>query len=348
MDQSVIPRYQPTYRQAELRLIAENAKQGQSLCFMGIAGIGKSNITNFLHSDPYGYKTHYFGEEEQRFLFPVVDGNTWDQTPVGLWKLMLAALTDVARHLDQPAADDKVIQLSEEQKAFSQLKGQVDWCCQRRDQSIMFILDDFDKVLTVGPLAMLEQLNALRSGGNRGKLSYLLFTKKLPHVLGRAHPLKGTSKFYDLFSNHIYALGLYNHEDARQMLLHLNELAGKPLTTRELALIQSFTGGHARLIRLVFELWRTQRPDEEEPIADLAAQSDVRDECQRILRGLHDEEQAVVLRIAQGIQKAEDQPVIDHLVRRGLLREGEELRWFSPLFAEFLRSRMATATEPQG
>ncbi|MEZ4732664.1 MAG: hypothetical protein R3E79_36640 [Caldilineaceae bacterium] len=132
------------------------------------------------------------------------------------------------------------------------------------------------------------------------------------------------------------------------MLLHLNELAGKPLTTRELALIQSFTGGHARLIRLVFELWRTQRPDEEEPIADLAAQSDVRDECQRILRGLHDEEQAVVLRIAQGIQKAEDQPVIDHLVRRGLLREGEELRWFSPLFAEFLRSRMATATEPQG
>jgi len=340
MTLEISPRYQLTYRQAELRLIAENAKQGQSLCFMGIAGIGKSNITNVLHSDPYGYKAHYFGTEGGRFLFPVVDGNTWDQTPIGLWKLMLAALTDVAKHLDQPEADDKLIQLSEEQKAFSQLKGQVDWFCQKRDQSVMVILDDFDKVLTVGPLAMLEQLNALRSGGNRGKLSYLLFTKKLPHVLGRAHPLKGTSKFYDLFSNHIYALGLYNHEDARQMLLHLNELAGKPLSTRELALIQSFTGGHARLIRLVFELWRAQRPDEKEPIADLAAQGDVRDECQRILNGLHDEEQGVVLRLTQGTQKVEDQPVIDHLVRRGLLYEGNDSRWFSPLFAEFLQARM--------
>ncbi|MEZ4732663.1 MAG: hypothetical protein R3E79_36635 [Caldilineaceae bacterium] len=144
---------------------------------MGIAGIGKSDITNFLHSDPYGYKTHYFGEEEQRFLFPVVDGNTWDQTPVGLWKLMLAALTDVARHLDQPAADDKVIQLSEEQKAFSQLKGQVDWCCQRRDQSIMFILDDFDKVLTVGTAGHVGAVERAAQWRQRGKLSYLLFTR---------------------------------------------------------------------------------------------------------------------------------------------------------------------------
>lgn len=344
MDHSVVPRYQPTYRQAELRLIADNAKQGQSLCFVGSAGTGKSNMTNFLHSDPYGYKPHYFGEESSRFLFPVVDGNIWDQTPVGLWKIMLAALVNVTGHLDQPETDDKLIQFSEDQKAFSDLKSHVDWFCQKRDHQVIFVLDDFDKVIALGPLAMLEQLNALRSGGNRGKLSYLLFTKKLPHVLGRVHPLKGTSKFYDLFSNHIYALGLYNHEDARQMLLHLNELAGKALTTRELALIESFTGGHARLIRLVFDLWRNEWPSEGDPVVYLAAQSDVRDECRRILHGLHDEEQAVVLRIAQGKQSAADQPVIAHLVRRGLVSEGDDLRWFSPLFAEFLQ----TLTEQQG
>lgn len=338
MDQSVTPRYQERYRQAELRLIAENAKQGQSLCFVGIAGTGKSNITNFLHSDPYGYKAQYFGEQGARLLFPIIDGNTWDQTPLGLWRLMAAALSDVSRGLAQPEADAKLIQFSEEQRVFSQLKTHVDWLCQKLDHGVIFVLDDFDKVISVGPLAMLEQLNALRSGGNRGKLSYLIFTKKLPHVLGRAHPLRGASKFYDLFSHHIYALGLYNHEDARQMLVHLNELAGKPLTLKELAQIEALAGGHARLLRLIFEVWRAERPAEDDLVDVLARHPDILDECRRILQGLHEDEQAVVVRLVQGHPQAEDQPVIDHLVRRGLLSNGQEQSWFSPLFAEFLRT----------
>lgn len=338
MDQPVTPRYQATYRQAELRLIAENAKQGQSLCFVGVAGTGKSNITNFLHSDPYGYKAQYLGEQSPHFLFPLVDGNTWDQTPLGLWRLMVAALSEVTRALDQPEADAKLIQFSEEQKVFSQLKTQVDWLCQKLDHWVIFVLDDFDQVIRVGPLAMLEQLNALRSGGNRGKLSYLLFTKKLPHVLGRAHPLRGTSKFYDLFSHHIYALGLYNHEDARQMLVHLNELASKPLSLKELAQIEALAGGHARLLRLAFEVWRAERPDDENLATVLARHSDIRDECRRIFQGLHEDEQAVILRLAQGHQTEEDQPVLDHLVRRGLLGNGTEAEWFSPLFAAFLQT----------
>lgn len=338
MDQSVTPRYQVTYRQAELRLIAHHVKQGQSLCFVGIAGTGKSNITNFLHGDPYGYKAHYFGEQSRRFLFPVVDGNTWDQTPLGLWRLMRAAINDVSHHLKQPAADSKLIQFSEEQRAFSELKTQVDWLCQQQDHWVVFVLDDFDKVITIGPLAMLEQLNALRSSGNRGKLSYLLFTKKLPHVLGRAHPLKGTSKFYDLFSSHIYALGLYTHDDARQMLVHLNELAGKPLAMRELAQLESLTGGHARLLWLSFEVWRAQRPGESDPVAYLSSQPDIRDECRRIVQGLHEEEKAVVLRLALGQQRDADQSILTHLVRRGLVSEGADPTWFSPLFAEFIRN----------
>lgn len=338
MDQSVTPRYQERYRQAELRLITENAKQGQSLCFVGIAGTGKSNITNFLHSDPYGYKVQYFGEQSAQFLFPIIDGNTWDQTALGLWRLMVAALSDVTRQFQPPEADTKLIQLSEEQRVFSQLKTQVDWLCQKLDLWVVFVLDDFDKVIHLGPLAMLEQLNALRSGGNRDKLSYLIFTKKLPHVLGRAHPLRGTSKFYDLFSHHIYALGLYNHDDARQMLVHLNELAGKALALKELAQIEALAGGHARLLRLIFEVWRAERPADDDRIAILTQHPDIRDECRRILRGLHEDEQAVVLRLAQGRQTAEDQPVIDHLVRRGLLSNDAEQSWFSPLFAEFLRT----------
>lgn len=338
MTTEISPRYQPTFRQTEIKVICDCARQGQSLCLLGVAGTGKSNITNFLSVDPYGYKAHYLGDQSTRFHFPVVDGNTWDETPQGLWKLMLVALNEATRHLAQPEPDAKLIQFSEEQKAFSDLKTHVDWFCQKLDQQVMFILDDFDKILEVGPLAMLEQLNALRSSGNRNKLGYLLFTKRLPHILGRAHPLKGTAKFYDLISTHIYALGLYNHDDARQMLVHLNELAGKALTTRELAVIESLAGGHARLLRLTFELWRGDAPETADFVSFFAAKTDIHDECQRILRGLHQDEQAVALRVARDQQTANDQDVIDHLMRRGLLINSGKLEWFSPVFATFLRS----------
>src|SRR3954463_2701670 len=101
-----IPRYPPTFRQDEIRLIMDAARQGQSLCFMGIAGIGKSNITNFLRHDPYQYKQQYLGADTQKFLFPVVEGNAWDQKPQALWESMLAELGESARDLAQPPPAD--------------------------------------------------------------------------------------------------------------------------------------------------------------------------------------------------------------------------------------------------
>lgn len=337
MTNTITPRYGLTYRQSEINLICDCAKSGQSLCLVGIAGTGKSNITNFLHSDPYGYKPHYLGKETGSIHFPVIDGNTWDQTPEGLWKQLLAALTETTQHLPQPPADDKITQLYQDQKALSDLKARVSWLCQDQGQQIMFILDDFDRILQLGPLPMLEQFNALRSD-NRGKLSYLIFTKKLPHVLGRTHELKGGSKFYDLFSNHIYALGLYDHDDTRQMLTYLNEGAGKPLGSRDLAIIESLTGGHARLIKVIFEIWRVAPPESADFVAYFLGKSDVRDECHRIMRGLHADEQEVARRVVHDEQTDADSEVIDHLMRRGLLANPGKLEWFSPVFAGFLRS----------
>lgn len=334
---SPTPRYAPTYRRNELTLICNAVKEGHSLCFVGIAGTGKSNITNFLHHDPYGYKPQYFDRETATIHFPVIDGNTWDQTPEGLWKLMLAALAETTEHLDEPKPDPKIAHIYADQRAYSELKTQVKWLCQEQGRRVMFILDDFDMVLRIGPLAMLEQLNALRNDGNRGMFSYLIFTKRLPHVLGRDHPLQGTSKFYDLFSQSIYALGLYNDEDARQMLQYLNESAGRPLRNQDLPTILTLCGGHARLLKVVFELWRSDPPSGGDYVTHFLAKQDVRNECRRILNGLHEEEQAVAMRLANGQEPPEDQPVRDHLIRRGLVENVGEWKWFSPLFVGYLR-----------
>ena len=326
-----------------MRLIFDFARQGESLCLMGVAGTGKSNITNFLRYDPYQHKPLYLKDETPLIHFPVVDGNTWGETPRSLWRMMLTALTECLDGVAPPPPDGKIIQLSEDAKALSDLKTLLNWVCGQFEHRVMFILDDFDAILRVGPLSMLEQLNALRSEGKRNQLSYLLFTKKLPHILGQAHFQPGTSKFYDLFSNHVYALGLYNFDDARQMLLALNENAGRPLSTKDLPLIQSISGGHARLLKIVFELFCQSSIPASPPIDFFIEQPDVRNEFQRIFQALHPDEQAVALRLAAQQHTRADVDLINHLALRGLLIASNPPQWFSPLMVGFLQ-RFAAST----
>ncbi len=333
-----IPRYPPTYRQNEIHLIMGAARQGQSLCLMGIAGIGKSNITNFLRYALYQDQQQYLVHDPYKFLFPVIEGNAWDQKLQGLWGAMLAELDEIARDLPHPPPiDPQILQLSEDQRAFSLLRARLQWLTQ--NYQIMFILDDFDKVLQTAPLSLLEQLSTLRNAGNRDKLSYLIFTKKLPAVLGRGHPLQNNSKFYDLFKDAVYALEPYNREDAQQMLTFLNENAGKPLGTQDLILIrEKLSGGHAGLAKIIFDSWCRTRPDPEDLVIFFAKKTAVSNECQRIYRGLHADEQEVALRLVRNQPKAEDQAIIVQLIRRGLLLDQATGEWFSPLFVEFLRS----------
>jgi hypothetical protein len=266
--------------------------------------------------------------------FPLVDATQWQETPDSLWKLMADALIQATQELPPPP-ENNVIPFSEDERAFRLLQGHLQWICQKLNHQVMFILDDFDHVLKKGPLAMLEQLNVLRSEGNRGYLSYLVMTKRLPHILGQGHPLENQSKFYDLFRHNIYALELYDRDDAIRMLQHLNQVADNRLTPPHLEQIYSMAGGHARLLKLVFNVWV------EDGAAGIkttyfAEKPDIKQECQRILEHLHEHEQEVALRAARGTQTAEDKPVLDHLQRRGLVVELDPVVWFSPLMKHFL------------
>lgn len=335
MPNNATSRYQATYRQDEIELIIRFALRGESLSFVGLAGIGKSNIVNFLREiDEHAPQLEW---DMARFHFPIVDATYWQRTPLSLWKIMLDALDQATQELTPPPPPvDKVIPISEEERVLHTLRSRLQWICQQLEHQVMFVLDDFDAVFEIGPLSMLERLSGLRSEGNREALSYLVFTKRLPHVLGQSHNLEHESKFYDLFRHHIYALEPYGPEDAFQMLKHLNEVAGNPLRERDLAQLRQLAGGHPQLLKIVFDLWVNEGLSGANPIA-WAEQPDVRQECQRILRGLHEDEQAVVVRAARDAATDADQEVIDHLVRRGMLTSDTK-KLFSPLLDQFLSS----------
>lgn len=329
----IASRYQPTYREDEIQLVIRSALRGESLGFMGVAGVGKSNLVNFLRDIEHNAPQIGRNDVEQ-LLFPIVDATVWQGTASSLWQLMLDALNQAAKSLAPFPENSKIIPISEEERALSPLQVRLQWICQERKYKIMFVLDDFDAVFETGPLAMLERLNGMRSDGNRGLLSYLIFTKRLPHVLGQSYDIENKSKFYDLFRHNIYALEPYSPDDARQMLMHLNAVAGKPLNNRDLVQIHALAGGHARLLRILLNIWIEEGAPATDPVAYFAAQPDVQQECRRILLNLHEQEQQVALLVARGLHTAEHQSIIDHLMRRGLLSHSNA--WFSPLFAQFL------------
>lgn len=333
MPTNVTRRYQATYRRDEIDLIVRFALRGESLAFMGLAGIGKSNIVNFLRE--IDELVPNLREDVARLHFPIVDATYWEETPLSLWKIMLDALNQATQNLTPPPTDEKIISISEEERVLSTLRLRLQWLCQELEHRVMFVLDDFDNVLESGPLAMLERLNGLRSEGNRDMLSYLVFTKRLPHVLGRSYNLENESKFYDLLRPHIYALEPHTPEDAHQILTHLNEVAGNPLRERDLAEIRQLVGGHPRLLKIVFDLWAGADMSGINPLTYLAEQPDVQHECRRILGGLHEAEQAVLIRAARDTATPADQEIMGHLARRGLLMADTQ-KLFSPLLDQFL------------
>jgi len=326
-------RYQATYRQDEIDLIIRLALRGESLALVGPAGMGKSNIVNFLRE--INQHAPHLGQDTARLHFPIVDATYWEETPLSLWKIMLDALNQATQELAVPHEEQKIIPISEEERVLNTLRARLQWLCQELNHRVMFVLDDFDAVLESGPLAMLERLNGLRSEGNREAMSYLMFTRRLPHVLGRSYDLEHDSKFYDLFRSHIYALEPYTAEDAYHMLQHLNEVAGNPLPERDLAGIRQLAGGHARLLKNVFDLWSGEGMAGVNPLTHLIEQPDVQQECRRILHSLHEDEQAVLIRAARGIATPDDQEIIDHLVRRGIVAADTQ-KLFSPLLEQFL------------
>ena len=326
-------RYQATYRQDEIDLIIRLALRGESLALVGPAGMGKSNIVNFLRE--INQHAPHLEQDTARLHFPIVDATYWEETPLSLWKIMLDALNQAIQSLAPPPLDEKIIPISEEERILNTLRSRLQWACQELNQQVMFVLDDFDAVLESGPLAMLERLNGLRSEGNREAMSFLMFTKRLPHVLGRSYDLEHDSKFYDLFRAHIYALEPCTAEDAYHMLQHLNEVAGNPLPERELAAIRQLVGGHARLLKIVFDLWSGEGMAGVNPLTHLVEQPDVQQECRRILHSLHEDEQAVLVRAALNALTPADQELANHLARRGLLMADTQ-KLFSPLLSQFL------------
>lgn len=334
-----IPRYLPTYREDELQLICDRALEGKSLCFVGVAGTGKSNITGLLRYDPYGYKPRYLGARTKTVHFPRINATTWDGAPETLWGLMLNELIEATGELSDSAPTPKVLPMtSKGERELARLRAYIKWICQDVGHQVMFIFDDIDETWASAPTNLLDMFDDLRSrDNNKGMLSFLFFVKGLPQLLRREREQAERFKLYDLLSDNIYALKPYNDADARQMLEYLNARASNPLPKSELPSILALCGGHAGLLRMVYNIWLDTPPSAMSASTFYHNSPDIARECKRIFDKLHPQEQEAAKRAARNQQTPDDDPAIDLLARRGLIVNTNPITWFSELMVFFLR-----------
>lgn len=327
---SSVPRFSPDYRRDELALITDYARRGLSCAFIGVAGIGKSNLLNCL-SQRYDRVAAPDGTGIA-LQTVIVDCHDWNGDQADFWRLL-------RRETEKGLAPTNVIPLSSDPVARDNLiiRQLVNAFCQQPHQRLLLVFDDADKLLRRGPLELLEQLRTLRDE-NRDLLSFLLFVNRLPHRLGRAIKLASESKFYQLFVSRIFTLRPYNQVDAWHMLQFLNAQAAQPLPNAALRLIYQWAGGHARLLKLVHEHYLSEPPSSRNPIGDLLAQPAIREACERIFRSLHRHEQQVLWLLTHAqTPAASDTPALILLRRRGLLLEPDD-RIFSLLFENYLKT----------
>jgi hypothetical protein len=326
---SSLPRFAPDYRGDELALITDYARRGLSCAFIGVAGIGKSNLLNCLRQR-YSRLTAPDGTDIA-LQTVIVDCHDWNGDQADFWRLL-------RRETEKALAPTNVIPLTGDPVTRDNLiiRQLVSAFCQQPQQRLLLVFDDADKLLRRGPLELLEQLRTLRDE-NRDVLAFLLFVNRLPHRLGHAINLPHASKFYQLFASRIFALRPYNQADAWHMLRFLNAQAAQPLANSTLRLIYQLVGGHASLLKLVHEHYLSNPPSSPNPIGDLLAQPAIREGCERIFRSLHRHEQQVLWMLTHAqTPAAGDTPALILLRRRGLLLEPDD-RIFSLLFENYLK-----------
>lgn len=322
-------RFTADFRADELALITDLARRGLSLAFVGVAGIGKSNLLSALRLRHAALPSPA-GPLSLRLV--VLDGNNWDGSPAGFWRL---ARQETEQSLGVSA---NFLPLATDPSDRNNLivRNLVGNACRQPHLRLLFVLDDADRLLQNGPLDLLGQLRSLRDE-NRDVFSYLLFTKRLPHRLGAGLNLRTDSKFYELFSSRIYALCPYQQTEARQMLHYLNDASDRPLRAPALATILFLSGGHAMLLKHLHELWLEQPPSEEGVLATVVRHPDIADVCGRVVRSLHAHEQDVLKKLTRGQPLAPaDAPAMTMLQKRGLL-VGARNQCFSPVLERFVR-----------
>lgn len=334
-----------TFRSEVLKPLTEKLRRGESVSLVGVASVGKGNLTRQLLRRTV--RAHYFQDDAPNFALLMVDCNFLSgYDDATFYAELFAAL---GKHADELGARGQELQpqlaawareaLKPEMAMYAQqnLRDALDALLANAKQRIVFLLDDCDALITNGSAALLRALRALRDA-HKGQLMYVTLTRRELSKL--RPPSLDFEHFFELSPAHMLGLKPYRERDAEVMLdfMASQQASGAhTLTDAEKQRLYLLSGGHAGLLKQCYEATAFgARALELNLNAELLRRRLIQNECEKIIETLEPEEVETLRNFARG-ERADS--FVSSLMGKGLLvpEVDNSPKIFSPLFAQFLR-----------
>ena len=331
-------RYPIEYRSEIVQPLMTAVCQGESACLVGLAGVGKSNLVHFLEQPEA--KNHYLPEGiAGKTHFVSLSCRPGGQPKEEIFGAMLTAVWLVASRQGYDLTRSAPIGSA----YYQMLRNILRDFCDVAGQRLVFVLDEFESLIRQQPEGFFDDLRALRDDHRAsGHLAFITITHRMPQLVpGRT--VFGQTKFFALLRDHIFPLQSYRPRDADDMLsVLLKKTEGLEIASEGRQRLIAVSGGHSGLLRAVFTV---VSPDFGASAPTLLRQTGsnerVREVCDQIWIHLHHDEQQALCLVAR--KQAISSQLTSYLQRRGLLREGASLGFFSPLFGEYVMKHQLEA-----
>ncbi len=333
-----------SFRADLLQQLMPTLQAGECCSLIGVSGVGKTNLVRFLQREDV--QVAYWGTVPTWVV--LIDTNSLvfeGHTPeYALMELMIHRLIREAERHKLPAdliADlDRLhtglIAQPDVHLALRYLDRICGRLCADQGLHIVFAFDQFEDIWRDLAARLFLNLRYLRDE-YKYRLVYLVITREPLQTIRQraATDLVVVEAFWELFTAHVFGLGMYTANDAAAMIERMARRRGATISAELRDMVITLSGGHPGLLQALFwELLDT--PDRAVEIANLLRVAQISQECAKIWNDLPVEEQHLARGIATGLPLRDPAAsALANLRLKGIIR-GEALQLFSPVFAAYI------------
>ena len=349
----------PLLRTELLAWLHERVMKSRCVSLVGVNNVGKSSLLRDFR-DPQVRARLHPDDENTIHIFHVDCNRMLEVSEQAFYELILRVLMQTLQ------GEDPAVQASIH-RAYQQLidppsklhiplsfNQAITTLVESQSSRAVIVFDEFDSAFRALDGRVFLNLQALKDRYGDG-LSYITAThRRLIHLrMG-----EDVDDFIELFGANVRYLTPLAGEDARTLIFTCADEMNARFDEADTAFLLAQSGGHPALMQLACrklaqitgELQRTASQDQiiHRQVRDILRRDPgVTAECQKIWRDLTDMEQAALESFFWPERDAQPEAV-DELLRKGiLLSDGDEPRFFSALFEDFLHRQVAGRRGPQ-
>ncbi len=280
----ILDRYPIDYRSEVVSRLMPLIQHGESMCLVGLAGVGKSNLATFLQQPEV--KAHYLPEPDAKrteivYLSCLPGGQPKDEVLSALllrtWRI--AARFEPGRP-ELPPTDRAPLYV---------LQNLLEDVCRVRNRRVVYILDEFESLIRHQPPGLFDDFRALRDEHRTsGNVVFVVITNRMPQLIPGPDRFS-SGKFFQILRSNIFSLPPYRDTDADSMLDVLLKQAGySAIDAQDRARLLRFSGGHSWLLAALFkQLAPTFHASARDYLPLVASSGRVNWVCEQIWLSLH-------------------------------------------------------------